>query len=58
MTLSARIQLIEDMIRENRDATIRDYMTVLEEVEKVEVSMEEQKASIILWHSENLRKSR
>lgn len=36
MTLSARIQLIDDMIRENPDYTVRDYLEMVGEIERIQ----------------------
>lgn len=40
MTLQNQIQLINDLIRENREATVRDYIETLKEVEWVEQSQD------------------
>lgn len=41
MTLADRIKLIDDMVRENQDVTIRDYIELVGEVRKIEsVSIE------------------
>lgn len=36
MTLPDQILLINDLIRENREATVRDYIETLKDVERVE----------------------
>lgn len=36
MTLEAKNKLICDMIRENPDSTIKDYLEVLKELESIE----------------------
>lgn len=36
MTLPDRILLISDLIREDREATVRDYIETLKDVERVE----------------------
>lgn len=38
MTLHDRIKLIDDMIRENRDASILDYLETLKDMERVEIT--------------------
>jgi hypothetical protein len=40
MTLADKISLIDQMIRENSDYTIRDYLSHVKEIESVENSME------------------
>lgn len=41
MTLPDQILLIADLIRENREATVRDYMETLKDVERVEQTVEQ-----------------
>lgn len=36
MTLCERIKLVDDMIRENPDSTIKDYMELMGELVKIE----------------------
>ena len=38
MTLEAKDKLIRDLIRENPDSTIRDYMEVVKEIEQIETA--------------------
>jgi hypothetical protein len=36
MTLAAQISLIDDLIKENGDVTIRDFLDLLAEIESIE----------------------
>lgn len=36
MTLCDQIKLVDDLIKEDRDTTIRDYLEVLKDIAKVE----------------------
>jgi hypothetical protein len=38
MTLEAKEKLIRDLIRENQDTTIKYYLEVLKEIEKIEAT--------------------
>jgi hypothetical protein len=38
MTLEAKDKLIRDLIRENPDATIRDYLEIVKELESIEAT--------------------
>ncbi len=38
MTLSERIQLIDSMIRENPDFTIRDYLDLVKDIESIKAA--------------------
>jgi hypothetical protein len=35
MTLSARIKLIDDMVRENPDTTIKDYLELVRDIKEI-----------------------
>jgi hypothetical protein len=48
MTLSARIKLIDDMVRENPDATIKDYLELVRELDTISISNETQLYLILL----------
>ena len=49
MTLDEKISLIDQMIRENPDYTIRDYLDLIAEIQSVESSMEN-KHSHFIFH--------
>lgn len=38
MTLEAKDKMIRDLIRENPDATIKDYVEVVKEIEQIETA--------------------
>jgi hypothetical protein len=38
MNLDAKDKLISDLIKENPDATIRDYLEVVKEIEQIETA--------------------
>ena len=38
MTLEAKDKLINDLIKESPDATIRDYLEVVKEIEQIETA--------------------
>jgi len=40
MTLADKVRLVEDLIRENEDATIREYLDCLKEIEQVEATIQ------------------
>jgi hypothetical protein len=35
MTLADRVKLIDDMVRENRDVTIKDYLELVKDLEAI-----------------------
>jgi hypothetical protein len=37
MTLTDKIKMVDDLIKENRDATIRDYLELLREMREIEM---------------------
>lgn len=49
MTLSEQISLVDAMIKENPDYTIRDFLDLMKEIESVESSMEN-KHSHFIFH--------
>jgi hypothetical protein len=38
MTLEAKDKLIDDLIKENPDSTIKDYLEVVKEIEQIETA--------------------
>ena len=38
MTLATRIQLIDDMVKENPDVTIKDYVELVREINRIKSS--------------------
>lgn len=48
MTLCEKIRLIDDMVRENPDATIKDYMELMGDLNKIERATSMQPPLVIL----------
>lgn len=38
MTLAERIKLVDDMVKENRDVTIKDYLELVKELQRIRSS--------------------
>jgi hypothetical protein len=54
MTLCERIKLIDDMVRENPNATIKEYMELIGDIGKIEDANEMDKVVIFLRARRNL----
>lgn len=51
LPLSDKVKLVNDLIKENRDVTIRQYLEVLAEIEIVyDTTNNEQTKNIIKWN--------
>ena len=51
MTLTEQISLIDSMIRENPDYTIRDYLSIMAEIQSVSDSMKHKTTPFIFQQS-------
>ena len=51
MTLTEQISLIDQMIRENPDYTIRDYLDLIEDIQSVVDSVKHKKTPFIFHQS-------
>jgi phosphopantetheine adenylyltransferase len=54
MTLCERIKLIDDMVKENPNATIKEYMELIGDIGKIEDANEMDKVVIFLRARRNL----